>query len=174
MKTNVRNMCIAAVSLALCMLLPFLTGQIPQIGSALSPMHIPVLLCGLLAGWQWGLLIGAVSPLLRFLLFQMPPIMPTGLAMCFELAGYGVAAGILVSKLPKKLPYLYVSLVIAMLAGRLVWGTARYVIGMALGEPFTFQAFLAGAFLNAIPGIICHIILIPPIVAGVRKTLREQ
>lgn len=173
MKKNVRNLCLSAVCLALCMVLPFLTGQIPQIGSVLSPMHIPVLMCGLLCGWPYGLVIGFIAPLLRFVLFGMPPIMPTGLAMMFELAAYGAFSGLLLKFLPNKLPCLYVSLIGAMLGGRIVWGIVRFVLGQVVGPAFTFSAFLSGAFVSAIPGIICHILLIPPVVIGVRRALRS-
>ncbi len=173
MKINVKKLCLTAVCLTLCMLLPFLTGQIPQIGSALSPLHIPVLLCGLLCGWPYGLLIGFIAPLLRFLLFGMPPIMPTGLAMMFELAAYGALSGLLLKLLPQKLLSLYVSLIGAMLGGRIIWGIARFFLGMLVGPVFTLSAFLSGAFISAVPGIICHIVLIPPVVIGVRRALRS-
>lgn len=173
MKKNLENLSLSAVCLALCMVLPFLTGQIPQIGSALSPMHIPVLMCGLLCGWQYGLVVGLIAPLLRFLLFGMPPIMPTGLAMMFELAAYGAFSGVLLKLLPKKLPFLYASLIGAMLGGRIVWGIARFVLGLIVGPAFTFPAFLSGAFVSAVPGIICHILLVPPVVIGVRRAMRR-
>ena len=173
MKKNLKNLCLSAVCLALCMVLPFLTGQIPQIGSALSPMHIPVLMCGLLCGWQYGLAVGFIAPLLRFLLFAMPPIMPTGLAMMFELAAYGAFSGMLLKLLPKKLPFLYVSLIGAMLGGRIVWGIVRFVLGLIVGPAFTFPAFLSGAFVSAVPGIICHILLVPPVVMGIRRALKN-
>lgn len=174
MKTKTRNstilrMAYAAVCLALCMVLPFLTGQIPQIGSALSPMHIPVLLAGFLCGPWWAAAVGAVAPLLRFALFGMPPIFPTGVAMCFELAGYGLVSGLLYRKLPKKAVNVYVSLLTAMLAGRVVWGIVRVLLSGVAGEPFTWAAFMAGAFVNAVPGIIVHIALIPVIVLALRK-----
>lgn len=171
MKTNrfLRRQIYAAACLALCMVLPFLTGQIPQIGSALSPMHIPVLLAGFLCGPWWALAVGAAAPLLRFALFGMPPLFPTGAAMCFELAAYGVASGLLYAHLPKKTSNIYVSLVAAMLAGRVVWGVVMAVISGVSGSAFTWGAFLAGAFLNAIPGIIVHILLIPVIVMALRK-----
>lgn len=172
MKKNLKSLCLSAVCLALCMVLPLLTGQIPQIGSALSPMHIPVLMCGLLCGWQYGLIIGFIAPLLRFLLFGMPPIMPTGLSMMFELAAYGAFSGLLLKLLPKKLPWLYASLAGAMLGGRLVWGVVRFVLGIVAGPAFTFSMFLSGAFITAVPGIICHIALIPPVVIGVRRALK--
>ena len=173
MKKNVRNLCLSAVCLALCMVLPLLTGQIPQIGNALSPMHIPVLMCGLLCGWPYGLVIGFIAPLLRFLVFGMPPLMPTGLAMMFELAAYGAISGLLLKLLPRRLPFLYASLIGAMLGGRIIWGVARYILGLAVGPAFTLSAFLSGAFISAIPGIICHILLIPPVVIGVRRALRD-
>ena len=151
--------------------LTFLTGQIPQIGNALSPMHIPVLMCGLICGWQYGLAVGFAAPLLRFLLFGMPPIMPTGLAMMFELAAYGAFSGLLLQFLPKKLYCLYASLIGAMLGGRIVWGIARFVLGQIVGPAFTFPLFVSGAFVSAVPGIVCHILLIPPVVIGVRRAM---
>lgn len=166
---TIRRMVSAAVCLALCMVLPFLTGQIPQIGSALSPMHIPVLLAGFLCGPWWAMAVGAVAPLLRFALFGMPRIFPTGVAMCFELAAYGLVSGLLYARLPKKTANIYVSLVAAMLAGRVVWGIVRVALSGVAGQPFTWAAFMAGAFVNAVPGIIVHILLIPVIVLALRK-----
>lgn len=154
----------AAMCLALCMVLPFLTGQIPQVGGMLSPMHIPVLLAGYLCGGWWGMLVGAIAPVLRFLLFGMPPIFPTGLCMCFELAAYGLFSGMLYRKMPRITGSIYLSLVLAMLGGRLVWGLAAAVIYAAAGLDFGMQVFLTGAFIQAAPGIVLHILLIPPIV----------
>lgn len=166
---NVKNVVNAALCLALCMVLPFLTGQIPQIGSALSPMHIPVLICGFICGWPYGLVIGFIAPLLRFMLFGMPPVFPTGIAMAFELAAYGTATGILYKKLPKTISGIYISLIGSMLTGRIVWGIAMTVIAGVSQAQFSFQAFLAGAFLNAVPGIICHLILVPVIIIALQK-----
>ena len=164
---TVKKLTVSALMLALCMVLPFLTGQIPQIGSMLLPMHFPVLLCGFVCGWPWGLAVGFVAPLLRFVLFGMPPIFPVGIAMAFEMAVYGAVAGILYRRLPKTTPMLYVSLIAAMLAGRVVWGIAEcLLLGLA---KFTWAAFVAGAFTGAIPGIILQLILIPAIVMALRK-----
>lgn len=166
---NVRKMVLSALCLALCLLLPFLTGQIPEIGSKLSPMHIPVLLCGFLCGWPWGLMVGLMAPPLRFLLFQMPPIFPTGAAMMGELAVYGAAAGVFYRLLPKKGWAIYAALLIAMALGRIAWGAVQWIFLMAGAAEFSFQAFLAGAFINAWPGIICHLAIIPPIVSALGK-----
>lgn len=167
--TDPKRMTLAALFVAIGFLLPFLTGQIPQIGSMLSPMHIPVLLCGFVCGPWFGLLVGAVTPLLRSLLLGMPPLFPVAIAMAFELAAYGLAAGLLYQLLPKKPLYVYVSLIGAMLIGRVVWGIAMAVLLGLTGGAFPFRAFLAGAFINAWPGIILHILIIPPIVLALKR-----
>ncbi len=169
MKTDIKRLTLAALFLALCLALPFLTGQIPAIGSALSPMHIPVLLCGFVCGWPYGALIGLIAPLLRSLIFGMPPLFPTAVAMSLELATYGAVSGWMYALLPKRTVFLYIALVIAMLSGRAAWGLIRFLIAGLGGSAFTFDMFLAGAFTSAVPGIICHIALIPLIVLGLRK-----
>lgn len=161
---QVRRMTYSALCLALALVLPFLTGQIPQIGSALCPMHIPVLLCGFLCGWPWGLAVGFIAPLLRSVIFGMPVMIPGAVAMAFELATYGAVAGFLYRKFQKKLPGIYVSLLIAMIAGRVVWGIARLILAGIVGNGFTFTMFISGAITTAIPGIIAQLVLIPAIV----------
>lgn len=170
MKTNkLTKMTLAGLFIAIGFLLPFLTGQIPQIGSMLSPMHIPVLLCGFVCGPFWGALVGAITPLLRSLILGMPPLFPVATAMAFELAAYGFLAGLLYTILPKKLINVYVSLILAMLIGRVVWGLAMAILMGLSGGSFGFQAFLAGAFINAWPGILLHLIIIPPIVLALER-----
>ena len=168
---RILKLVLAAFCLALCMVLPFLTGQIPEIGSMLSPRHIPVLLCGFLAGPFWASVIGLIAPILRFALFGMPAIFPTGAAMCFELAVYGAVSGLLYRRLPKKTVNIYVSLVAAMLLGRIAWGIVRVLFSGVTGSAFTWAAFMAGAFTSAIPGIILHIALIPVIVMALQRAL---
>ncbi|MBP3476116.1 MAG: ECF transporter S component [Lachnospiraceae bacterium] len=164
-----KNLVLSALFIAIGIILPFFTGQIPQIGSMLCPMHIPVILCGFICGWQYGLAVGFVTPLLRSVMFGMPPIMPTATAMAFELAVYGVVTAFLYRRLPKKNSYLYVSLIGAMLAGRVVWGLVSIVLYGMTGKSFTFRIFLSGAVLNAIPGIILQIVLIPVIMMALKK-----
>ena len=166
---QVRRMTYSALCLALALVLPFLTGQIPQIGSALCPMHLPVLLCGFLCGWPWGLAVGFIAPLLRSVIFGMPPMIPTALAMAFELATYGALAGFLYRKFPKTIPGIYASLLIAMICGRLVWGVVRLILAGVQGTGFTFAMFLSGAITTAIPGIIAQLVLIPAIVYAMEK-----
>lgn len=166
--TLLRHLVYAAVCLALCMLLPFLTGQIPQIGSALSPMHIPVLLAGFLCGPWWAMAVGFVAPMLRHVWLGMPPLI-TAIAMSFELAAYGLFSGLLYRLLPKKTVNIYVSLIGAMILGRIAWGIAMVVISGVSGSAFTWSAFIAGALLNAVPGIILHIVLIPILVMALKR-----
>ena len=163
-RIDTRTVTYAALYLAIAMVLPFITGQVPQIGSMLSPMHIPVLLCGFMCGWKWGLAVGLIAPMLRSVLFGMPAMFPTAVAMTFELAVYGCMTGLLFRLFPKKAWALYPALILSMIAGRLVWGAARLVLAGVAGTEFTWELFLAGAVLNAIPGIILHIAIIPPIV----------
>lgn len=155
---------LSALFLALAYVLPFLTGQIPEIGSMLCPMHIPVLLCGFICGWGYGLSIGIISPLFRSLILGMPPLFPTAVCMAFELAAYGFAAGIMHRILPKKKPYIYVSLLTSMIIGRLVWGISMFICMGIKGGGFTLSAFIAGAFTNAIAGIAVQIVIIPLLV----------
>lgn len=132
-------------------------------------MHIPVLICGFFCGPWYGMAVGFIAPLLRFLLFGMPPIIPIGIAMSFELATYGFVSGFLYKLLPKKKPYVYVSLISAMLLGRIVWGVVRVILyGLGKSE-FGWKAFVSGAFLNAVPGIILQIVLIPILVMALKK-----
>lgn len=158
------RMILAAFFLALAYVMPFLTGQIPEIGAMLCPLHIPVLLCGFICGGPWGLVVGFIAPLLRSFILGMPPLFPTAFCMAFELAAYGLVAGLMHKFLPKKKPFIYVSLLTAMIVGRLVWGSAMFICLGVTGGTFTFAAFMAGAFTNAIPGILVQIVLIPVLV----------
>lgn len=166
---NVHKITASAVSLALCLVLPFVTGQVPEIGNMLCPMHIPVMLCGFLCGWQYGLVIGFIAPLLRSFVFFAPPLFPQAVSMAFELAAYGFMTGILTTSLPNKIIFIYVNLIVSMLAGRAVWGLVRFVIyGLGYTE-FSLSLFFAGAFAQAVPGIIIQLILVPIIVIALRR-----
>lgn len=159
----------SAMCLALALVLPLITGQIRTIGNMLCPMHIPVLLCGFICGPVWGLVIGFAAPLLRSLCFGMPALFPNAVGMAFELAAYGVISGLLFLKLPKKPWSVYVSLICAIVGGRLVWGAVRFVMLGLFKSEFSFEMFIGSAFLTAWPGIILQIILIPAIVLALRK-----
>ncbi len=164
-----RNVVLAALFLALAFVLPMITGHIPQIGAMLCPMHFPVLLAGFVLGGPWGLAVGFVAPLVRSVLFGMPPMFPTAISMAFELGTYGFVSGVVFRKVKHTLPMIYATLLTAMVAGRIVWGVVRFVLAGLTGSSFPFSAFLAGAFVNALPGIIAQLILIPLIIAALQK-----
>lgn len=161
---------LSAMFLALAFVLPFFTGQLPQIGAMLLPMHIPVILCGFICGAPWGLLVGVIAPLLRSFVLSMPPLFPTAISMAFELAAYGFLSGLLYRVLPKKKINIYVSLVLSMVVGRLLWGMVQFcLMGFDL-EKFPLSAFFSGAVVNAIPGIILQILLIPVVIVILEKS----
>ena len=167
-KNNTRKLVTAALLMAVGIILPFITMQIPAIGNMLLPMHLPVILCGFLCGGGYGLAIGLILPVLRSFLFGMPPLMPIATAMAFELATYGLVSGLLYRKLIGKKGDIYMSLTGAMITGRVVWGLVSFGLFAMLGNPFTWQIFFVQAVVNAIPGIILQLILIPVIVYAVR------
>ena len=167
--TSTYRMALAALFLALGLILPFLTGQIQEIGNKLLPMHIPVLLCGFVCGWEYGLIVGFVTPILRSGIFGMPVMMPVAACMAFELAAYGACTGLLYHRLPRTTASVYISLVGAMLAGRLIWGLFAIPLYGAAGTPFSARMFLMGGFVNAVPGIILQLVLIPVIIVALRR-----
>ncbi len=171
MGKDVKKLALSAMFLALGLVLPLVTGNLQVIGSMLLPMHLPVLLCGLICGWKHGGVVGLVLPLLRCAIFGMPPLYPTAIAMTFELATYGAVVGLIFQRSPWQcVRALYRALLAAMVAGRLVWGAARVIL-MGLGNStFSWQAFLSGALLTAIPGIILQLVLIPSIMLALDRT----
>ncbi len=155
------NIAFASVFLAVAYVLPFLTGQVPQIGKMLCPMHIPVILCGFVCGAPWGMIVGLAAPLVRSLTLGIPVLFPSAISMAFELAVYGFISGIMFRILPKKKIYIYFSLLIAMVSGRLVWGAVQFALLGFDASQFDLSAFWAGAVANALPGIILQIVFIP-------------
>ena len=173
-RNDIKKLTLSAMFLALGFVMPFMTGQIPQIGSMLCRMHIPVLLCGFFCGAPWGLVVGFVAPILRSFTLGMPPMFPTAFCMAFELATYGFIAGWLHNKLSNKKVNVYVSLLGAMVIGRLVWGVIMFCCMGFDASKFGLNAFLAGAVLNAVPGIIVQIVLIPVLVITLGKIVNKS
>ena len=170
-KNHIMRLSLSAMLLAIGLVLPFLTGQIPEIGSMLLPLHLPALICGFVCGWQWGLAVGFVLPLLRSVLFGMPPMMPTALAMAFELAAYGAAAGLLYRHLPGARWRVLGALIGAMIIGRVVWGIASLIIySLLMEQTFALAAFWAGGFVNAWPGMVLQLVIVPLIVGALERT----
>jgi len=170
---DIRKLTLSAMFLAIAFVLPFFTGQLPQIGSMLCPMHIPVLLCGFFCGAPWGFLVGFIAPILRSMVLGMPPMFPVAICMAFELATYGFVAGFLHKRLPKKKWFVYISLLCSMILGRVVWGIMMFACMGFDTSAFGWTAFISGAITTAIPGILLQIILIPIIVITLEKVIKQ-
>ena len=171
MLEKTKKLTLSALFIALGLVLPLLTGQLKAFGNAFLPMHLPVLLCGLIVGPLYGLVVGLILPILRHFTFGMPPLYPTAIAMSFELATYGFVVGFVYKNSRWKcIIALYESLIIAMITGRIVWGITTMILLGINGQAFTWQMFMAGAFLNAIPGIVFQLIFIPSLMLALHKT----
>ncbi|MDO5022245.1 MAG: ECF transporter S component [Eubacteriales bacterium] len=171
--SQTKKLTVAGICLALAFLLPFLTAQIPEIGKTLAPMHIPVIICGFLAGPLYGAGVGFLAPIARSLFLSMPPMYPMALAMALELCAYGLAAALLHRLFKKNMSLtqnVYISLVLSMVIGRIVFGIAMYFMLMASGKSYTINMFINGTVLGAIPGIILHLLIIPPIVLAIKRS----
>lgn len=173
MKIKTQKLTLAAVFLCIGLTLPLLTMQVKEIGDTLLPMHFPVMLCGLICGWQYGLAVGAVLPFLRSLIFSMPPMFPNAIWMAAELATYGLVIGLVYYFLKNKnILGIYISLITAMLSGRVVWGIVKALLLSA--NEFTFKMFLIGGFVDSLLGIILQLIIIPFLTVVILKINRRE
>lgn len=165
---------LAALFLALGMVLPLLTGQIKEIGDSLLPMHIPVMICGLVCGYKYGAAVGLMLPFLRSLTFSMPPIYPNAVWMAIELATYGLVIGFIYMKLSKNRLSMYVALITAMIMGRVVWGVSKAVLLGLGGRSFTITAFIVGGFVDSLLGIVLQLVVVPPIATLINRMIRKR
>lgn len=165
---NTKRLTLSAVLLAMGLVLPFFTGQIQEIGNKLLPMHLPILICGFVCGWKYGLLTGLITPLLRCILFSMPaPI--KAICMAFELATYGAVSGFVYQRINISKFRIYISLLAAMVSGRIIWGCVSMLVYGITQSVFTWQMFIGGALLNAIPGVVLQLIFIPIIIFTLKQ-----
>ena len=156
-----KKVVLTALFIALGLTLPMITANVPMIGNMLLPMHFPIIICGLICGVGYGALAGVITPLLRSFIFGMPPLFPIATAMAFELAAYGAVAGLVYVVIQKSKGSVYPALIISMLSGRAVWGVVTFILFRMMGKTLTLQMFIAGAFTNAVPGIVGQLIIIP-------------
>lgn len=160
---NTKLLIYAAMFTALGVALPVAFHSIPNAGSIFLPMHIPVLLCGLICGWPYGLACGILTPFLSSLITGMPPAAYLPGMLC-ELAVYGAVSGLMNKYIHtgKPIADLYIQLIVAMLAGRAVAGILNSLIFMA--GSYSLSIFITGAFVTALPGIVIQLVAIPAIV----------
>ena len=166
-KNSVKNMTLTAVCIALCVVLPIAFHGIPDAGSVFLPMHIPVLICGMICGWPYGFLCGLMGPLLSSALTGMPPIaiLP---AMMLECGTYGMVSGLMLKLVHTRKVYsdLYIALVVAMLAGRVMSGIAKALIFM---PGMSMTAWITASFITALPGILIQLVFLPSVVLTLMK-----
>ena len=147
-KSGLYSLLVTAILLAVGIVLPFLTGNVQVLGQA-------------------------ISPLLRSVLFGMPPLVPVAIPMAFEMAAYGALCGLLYPMLSKKMSKtcwaMLIAMVIAMLAGRLVGGAAKAVVMGIQGNTYTFPAFVTAYFVNTAVGAVIHLIVVPLVVTALEK-----
>ena len=173
-KNEIYDLVLASLFLAMAIIFPFFTGQIPQIGSMLCPMHIPIILCGFICGWKYGLFIGFFAPLLRSLMLGRPPLFPTAFSMAFELGTYGLIAGLFYNNILDKIfkkrdVVIYFTLCISMIIGRIVYGSVMFVLMGFNKVEYSFQLFWIGTVVESIPGILLQLILIPIVIMVYEK-----
>ncbi len=174
-KNKLKRLTLSALFMAAAITLPFLTMQIKEIGDSLLPMHLPVLLCGALCGANYGFIVGLMVPFIRSVTVGMPPIFPNAVWMSAELATYGLIIGLIYNKTKiKGVARIYISLISAMFSGRIVWGIAKSLLLLGTAKSFGFYAFLTGGFIDAAPGIIIQLILVPLIIKLFEKEGKEM
>lgn len=165
-KKAINKLVLSGLFTAIGIIVPMIFHTFALAGSIFLPMHIPVLLAGFICGWQYGLAVGILVPLLGSVITGMPPLFPVASIMALELAAYGIVSGILSSKKIHTL----VSLIIAMLTGRVVMGIASVLLFGLAGGSYTLSAFISGAFVTALPGIILQLILIPVVLTALNRS----
>ena len=167
MVSPVKRMVISALMAAMCVVLPMVFHSVPDGGSVFLPMHIPVLICGMICGWQYGLLCGLLGPLLSSLITGMPPMMVLP-AMMIECAAYGLVTGLVLQYVHTGKLYadLYIGLIGAMLAGRVLSGIAKALI---FSPGITLRYWLTASFVTALPGIVVQLVAVPLLVGALMK-----
>lgn len=167
--SSAKRITLCAVCIALCYALPIAFHAV-GLGGTLSPMHIPVLLCGLVCGGASGLICGIIGPVLSSLLSGMPPMLML-IRMIPELCAYGLVGGIAMKRVRtgSATADVYVSLAIAMIAGRIVGGIASAVFFTVTSGVYSVGLWFASYFAESIPGIIAHLMLVPVLVLSLQK-----
>ena len=168
-KNNTLKLVFSAVFLSLSIILPMVISSTPLLGQIFLQMHLPVMLCCIICGTPYGIIVGLMAPLLKFAITGLP-VFNTAIAMAFELATYGGMCGMLYKAFPKKIFYVYPNLIISMILGRIVNGAMNFLISTTTDNVFILKTFITVTTINAIPGIVIQLTLIPLIILALRKT----
>lgn len=160
MKEMTKELVWASLFLAISVIISYIFHVTSLPGQVFLPMHIPVLLCGAILDKKYRVIVGILVPFVNSVLLGMPPLYPTAVSMAFELATYGFIIGLLYKD---KKCNIFVSLISAMLVGRIVSGIVNYVLLTVGGGGFIFATFMTSTFVKAVPGVIIQLMLIPAI-----------
>lgn len=166
MKNETRKITLAAMFIALGSILAIVFHSF-ELGQTLSPMHFTVLIAGITLGYKYGLAVGVITPLLNSIIFSMPPLFPVALGMALELGAYGLIIGLIykyIKLFKNDIINIYFSLIIAMVAGRLMYAVYYGLLSGIINEKFGFQVFIISVIIIPLPGIIIQLLIIPPIV----------
>ena len=165
--SSIKRLTLTALCIALCVVVPMAFHVIPNAGAVMLPMHIPVLLCGLVCGWQYGLRCGILGPLVSSVMTGMPPaaMLP---GMMVECGMYGGVGGLMMDRVRTGSLYadLYISLPVAMLMGRVISGIVKALI---LTPGLSFTAGATASFVTALPGISIQLILLPTLIVALTR-----
>lgn len=167
--SSVKRISLCAMCIALCYVLPIAFHSV-GLGSVLSPMHIPVLLCGIICGAGSGFLCGLIGPILSSLLSGMPPVLML-IRMLPELCIYGLVSGLLIGRVHtgRSAADLYISLIAAMISGRIAGGCATAIFYSVTSGVYSLPLWFTGYFVESLPGIITHLLIVPALVFTLQK-----
>lgn len=176
-KRPTRHMIIAAVMIALGIVLPMTFHSFPDGGKVFLPMHIPVMVGAFFLPWTWAIAVGALTPILSFLLTGMPPLapMPMVIIMVFELMTYALIISLLRKKVLKQKKWYSPiwAMIPAMVAGRIIAGLVLFLL-LQIYLPMKINPliFVSGGITTGLPGIIAQIIIIPIIYQVLIRNLK--
>lgn len=155
-----KKIVLSGLFIAFGIIFPMIFHTVNLAGPIFLPMHIPVLVAGFLLGPICGAIVGILTPILSGFMTGMPPIIPVMPIMAFELCAYGLITGFLF----KKTNQIYISLVGAMIGGRLFALLGAYIVSITIAPQVSPMMFVFGSLAKAIPGMIIQLIFIPILV----------
>ncbi len=168
--SSVKKAVVCSFLTAMCYVLPLAFHAIGA-GSVFSPMHIPILLCGLICGWSYGLFCGVAGPVISSLLSGMPAAVQL-IYFIPELLTYGLVSGLLYRVIRSGRLYadIYLSLIPAMIAGRIVGGAAQMLFYLSTSRAYSVALWVSAYLVKTLPGIVAHLVVVPALVLVLTRT----
>jgi len=157
MKYSARDIALGGLFGTLGVVLPMIFHMV-GLSHVFLPMHLPVLVCGLLVSPVTAFAVGVVTPIASAALTGMPPIVPTGVMMTLELGALGLMASC--ARRYLRLP-IFVSVIVAMAAARLVTGLEMLGLAPLMGLKQSPMAYLAASVVSSWPGLALQLVVAP-------------